>query len=468
MFKRGLSLFLLGVVARAVGAGIDLDREIILAPPAGTAVVDGEIAHWQQRASRPEATEPEFERLGWAFVAHARTSLDNGYYKLAEKTADVMDARFGVTAAAMLLRGHVDHNLHRFHDAESIARKLVAERGLPEDFALLSDALMEQGNLSAAVVALQRVADLKPGAEADTRIAHIRWLKGDVEGAIAAMTSAIRVTSPSDHETVAWMMVRLAHYELQQNRPTVARQLASTALRHVSGYPPALLIAGRLELAAGRVPEAVALLEPAARANPIPEYQWALRDALAAAGATDRATAIDDALRRQGLATDPRSGALYLATECLSGAGAATVENRIHPESPVAPAGAIAVRLAQAELAVRQDVFTHDALAWASFAAGDQMRAQAEIGAAQAEHTQDARLWLHAGLIAAKAGHAAEAISLLRNCSVAALLPSEARLLRAGLATLAPGGAHAAEDRSRFEAPDPIRGTVPLCSLNTP
>jgi hypothetical protein len=38
--------------------------------------------------------------------------------------------------------------------AEAIARQLVTERGPPEDFALLSDALMEQGRLGEAVAAI--------------------------------------------------------------------------------------------------------------------------------------------------------------------------------------------------------------------------------------------------------------------------------------------------------------------------
>jgi DNA-binding NtrC family response regulator len=77
-------------------------------------------------------------------VAKARRAQDAGFYKLAEKTSDAADARFGATPGSRLLRGHVLHNLHRFREAEAVARGLVAERGFAVDLSLLSDALVEQ------------------------------------------------------------------------------------------------------------------------------------------------------------------------------------------------------------------------------------------------------------------------------------------------------------------------------------
>src|SRR4051794_22423095 len=82
----------------AVAAIPELDREIVLAPQPGETREDVEIVRWQERARTSAA--PEFsvwERLGWAYVAKARRTQDAGFYKLAEKTADVMAAQFGAT-----------------------------------------------------------------------------------------------------------------------------------------------------------------------------------------------------------------------------------------------------------------------------------------------------------------------------------------------------------------------------------
>ena len=49
--------------------------------------------------------------------------------------------------AALLLRGHVLHQMHRFAEAEAIARRLVTPREFVLDFGLLGDVLMEQGRV---------------------------------------------------------------------------------------------------------------------------------------------------------------------------------------------------------------------------------------------------------------------------------------------------------------------------------
>ena len=77
------------------------------------------------------------------------------------KTAEAIDERFGASDESRLLRGHVLHNLHRFKAAEILARSLAARRGLPVDFALLSDALMEQGRLAEAAEAFAAIRKAK-------------------------------------------------------------------------------------------------------------------------------------------------------------------------------------------------------------------------------------------------------------------------------------------------------------------
>src|SRR5580700_1347201 len=147
--------------AEAAPAALSVDEKIILVAPSGGEREDKEILGWQQRIRSEHEAGPKglgnYERLGWAYIAKARRTLDAGYYKLAEKTADVMDLRYGPSDDALLLRGHVYHNLHRFQEAEAAAAKLVARRGLAFDYALLSDALMEQGRLPEAVAACEKM-----------------------------------------------------------------------------------------------------------------------------------------------------------------------------------------------------------------------------------------------------------------------------------------------------------------------
>ena len=98
-------LRLLAFTSIAAGA-TDLDREIILTPQNGTSAEDIAIVRWQTRAGASTVRVEDFERLGWAYVAKARRTLDAGYYKLAEKTTDVAEAQFGSRPELSLLRGY--------------------------------------------------------------------------------------------------------------------------------------------------------------------------------------------------------------------------------------------------------------------------------------------------------------------------------------------------------------------------
>jgi predicted Zn-dependent protease len=99
-----------------------------------------------------------------------------------------LDGKKPGCAEALLLRSHVLNSLHKFKEAEQMARELVKKRGMHFDYGVLGDALMEQGKLDEAVVAYQAMMDQKPSPQAYSRPAHMRWLKGDLPGAIELMS----------------------------------------------------------------------------------------------------------------------------------------------------------------------------------------------------------------------------------------------------------------------------------------
>src|ERR1041385_1305492 len=195
-----------------------------LAPHSGESRVDREIIRLQQEIQRASNPAAMLERLGWMFVAKARASFDPGFYTLAEQCALCLESKQPDSAESLLLRGHVLHNLHRFRAAEPLARRLVAQRGLAVDFGLLGDLLMEQGRLAEAVEAYQAMIDRKPDPQAYARVAHVRWLKGDLAGATEMMQMAAGAAGPSSPETAAWFQTRLAFYRFQGGAMTEAGQ----------------------------------------------------------------------------------------------------------------------------------------------------------------------------------------------------------------------------------------------------
>jgi tetratricopeptide (TPR) repeat protein len=214
-------------------------------------------------------------------------------------------------------------------------------------------------------------------------------------------------TSPHDAESAAWMNTQLARYLWQRGATIEAYGALRIALDFQTNYAPALLLRGRMLLAGGKDAEAVESLSTAARLNPLPEYHWALAEALRTAHRDDEAHTAEMQIVFRGRATDPRTCSLYLATR------------RTNRD--------LAVRLARQELAEREDIFTHDALAWALAAAGKVDDAQSHLRLALGQGTQEARLFLHAAVITAQAGRLDEASSWLGRATALKfqLLPGE-------------------------------------------
>jgi tetratricopeptide (TPR) repeat protein len=249
--------------------------------------------------------------------------------------------------------------------------------------------------------------DLRPDLQSYTRIAHMRWLKGDLDGAIEVMRMAVTSGSPRDPEPTAWAYTRLGIYELQAGDTEIATKSAEIAFQFSENYAAAFLLHGRILLGQGKAKEAVESLQRAAALTRLPEYEWTLADALREAGEPEPAERVESSLVRDGAMNDQRTFSLYLATR----------RQQVRQ----------ALKLAQDELDTRADVFTMDTLAWALNANGRLPEAREYSKKALSEGTQDARLFYHAGCIALSAGDYVEAERsfALSDRSKQMLMPSE-------------------------------------------
>jgi tetratricopeptide (TPR) repeat protein len=362
---------------------------IALAPHKGDEEIDREIGKLQDEARSNSQRSSTMTRLGWAFITKARLSYDPGYYKLGEQCALFLRSKNEDDPDALLLHGHILQSLHRFKEAEPIARKLLTIRNETFDCALLGDVLMEQGRLNEAIEAYQKMIDLRPDLQSYTRVAHIRWLRGDLDGAIAVMRMAVTAGSPRDAEPTAWAYTRLGNYQLQAGDTETAIKSAGMASQFADNYAAALLLRGRILLAQDNAREAIEFLQRAADLTELPEYEWTLADALRKAGKSQAAEEIEHILVRNGGMNDPRTLALYLATR----------RQQVQQ----------ALKLAEEEMNTRADIFTMDTLAWAYNANGRLAEAREFSKKALGEGTQDARLFYHAGCIALALGDSVEA-----------------------------------------------------------
>ena len=234
------------------------------------------------------------------------------------------------------------------------------------------------------------------------------------------MAAAARATSPRTPEPAAWSHVQLARLLMQAGELLDADTVLDRALTLHPKYPPALHAKGQLRLAQDKLRDAIPWLQQAVQADPLPEFRWTLYEALRANGQDEAANDQKTALRRHGEAEDPRTFALFLATMGE------------HPQA--------ALRLALRELELRTDVFTLDAVAWALSGVGRHEEALEYSRRALAEGTRDARLFLHAGVIATRAGASTQAFERLSDAETLKhmLLPSERQLLANEFAALQP------------------------------
>jgi hypothetical protein len=357
------------------------------------------------------------ERLGWAFIARARREDDPGFYKLAERAAQAMLERAAEDDGALLLLGHALASQHRFAEAEAIARPLAERRGLPADHGLLGDALLSQGRLAEALPAYQAMMDLRPDSQAYARAAEVRWLTGDLEGAVEAMSVAARAVSRRDPAAFAWTWATLGLYQLRAGQYAEATRSCDVALDADPDSSPAWVVRGRLLLALDRPGDAADALGRAAARSPLPETLWAYAEALRAAGREEEAQRADARLVATGERSDPRGFALYLAAR--------------RSDLPRA------LRLLAREVEARQDSTTLAAIALARSAAGEAQAAWPIMQRALAAGTPDPRLQLQAGLVAAAAGRREDASAWFRAAAERRwlLLPSERRELDRALAS---------------------------------
>jgi tetratricopeptide (TPR) repeat protein len=368
---------------------------LALSPLTVRSALDARLAAAQATVEHARDEVKPWVALARLYVRKVRETSDPSWYAQARDASDRALELDATSQAALATRGVVLLNDHRFEDAASLARELITRA--PDDWValgLLGDAQVELGHYDDAARSYQRMVDLHPGQNAYSRASWMRWLTGDPAGAIALMKLAVAAGSPRDVEGWAWCTSQLGQAHLMVGELGEARRQFELALARLPGFQPALLGRGRVLAAAGRLDEAIASLRAATAASPTVEALWALSDALSEAGHTREAAEVDDQILRVGERSDPRTFAQYLATRGRD------------PER--------ALRLAEHERALRPDIFSDDAFAWALFANG---RFADALGAS--EHalrlgTRDARLLYHAGAIARAAGEPRLALERLR------------------------------------------------------
>lgn len=369
--------------------------------------INADIAFWSARVARNRDDFVSSNRWGVSEIELARATGDLTAFLRAEAAFNTTLDRDQANAAALGYKGSVLVSLHRFGDAATLARTVLARRpNDPVALATLGDASLELGDLAAARAAYIQVNALNPSAATLVRLGHLAFIGGDTA---TARRSAAAAVVAADAEGAQGERAAFYHYQLADvlistgdlSGATAAYTAALRAdpgsfLAH-SGRARALAGAGDLSGAIRELGDAIAIV-------PQPEFlarRGDLYTLRGRAGDAELATAdyatVEVIARLAGEAASvyDRTLSLYLANHGLDATRA--------------------VRLAAAELAVRRDVYGYDAYAWALLAAGQPAQANAAMTTALAFGTRDAKLLYHAGMIAAALGQGDRARGLLED-----------------------------------------------------
>lgn len=363
----------------------DESRAVCLADPAGDTRLDQEIRSQQGRARELPSKADEWVQSGRHWVRKARLSADPGFYVNVEGCAAMALEVAPGFAQALALRSLVLMNDHKFEQARQVAETILARDG--EDvvaLGALSDALLELGRYDEAAAAAQRQMSARPGMAAHARGSYHRWLRGDTRHAKLLIKDALIDRDGRDPEPAAWTFVEAATIYWHQADYDGADAVYAEALKWVPDYPPALLGRARVAIAQRNAGQALEYLDKAIRIRPIPEALWLLGDARRMLGDEAGAKEAYDRVVELGRRGDSLTLALFYATR-----------NRDIDD---------ALRLIEAERAVRGGIYVDDTYAWVLYRAGRISEAREAAERALRLGTKDARLLYHAGAIRMAAG----------------------------------------------------------------
>jgi tetratricopeptide (TPR) repeat protein len=352
-------------------------------------------------AKREIATDPKkgqaYNELAIALLRRSREVADPKYLKNADAALaqglklDATDFQLQRTQIALML------SRHEFAQAKE--RATVLNHRTPDDvmtYGYIAEADIALGNYPDAETNAQWMMNMRPYNTPALLVgAKLRVLYGDTHGAIEFLNRAYSQTSPAEVEDLAWIANQIASIQIESGQNESAAQTLDEAERIFPRYPSTMENLARVRMAQNRASDAVQLLMQATSIDNDPHvlYEMARAQEAAAQSKDARATYAEF----EKLASEPEK---------------ATNQSRLDLVLMYAfnPANASdALKVALQEIAVRQDVWTLDAYAWALYANAKYQDADTAVQKAIAIGIQSAQIFDHAGHIAQKLNHSADA-----------------------------------------------------------
>jgi tetratricopeptide (TPR) repeat protein len=388
--------------------------------------------------------------------AQAYNQLALGYLRRARETADPKYLQDADAALAQglklapddfqLLRTQVAILLGRRAFTQALARAKALNRRTPDDvmtYGYIAEADIALGNYPDAETNAQWMMNLRPNNIPALLIgAELRTLYGDARGAIDFLSRAYSETSPTEVEELAWIANRIASIQIESGQANAAAQTLDQTEQTFPHYPYTTENLARVRMAQNRASEAIPLWRQASQIDANPHVLYELARAQQAAGQSKEASATYAEFEKK--ANDP---------------GSASEESRLDlilMYAGIPDNAASALKLAQLEVAARQDVWTLDAYAWALYANAKYQDADAAAKKAISVGIQSSQIFDHAGHIAQKLNRDADAARLFQ---LAVQADSSSEYAADALKSGGPGSI--ADERKQTTTANPLEAGLP-------
>lgn len=395
-----LGCLILSVLILATGGCVKQEASKI-EPPASitTDSTDAEVAAAQKLIEKSPQTAKGYNLLAARYIRMARETGDFSINSNAETAVNRALEVEPENIDSKRIKASLLLTFHKFAEALEYGTKLQKEN--PRDaivYGVLTDANVELGNYPEAIDAAQKMVDTRPNMESYARVAAVRSLHGDADGAIEAMTTAARIADPKDREAQAWCYAHLGDEYFKIGKYAEAEKQYDTALKIFPDYHFGLAGKGRARAAAGDWENAVKFYTQAQNKVPTTATVIALGDVYAKTGDTTKAREQYDLaiFIEQKLGNlDQRALALLWADQDMK------IDE--------------ALAIAEKEHSSRKDVFTADIHAWCLYKKGNLQEARKISQEAMRLKTKNALFFYHAGMIEKGLGNTKAAKDLLQK-----------------------------------------------------
>ena len=391
---------ILSLLILATGGCVKQEASKVEPPASVTAnSTDAEVTAAQKIIEQSPQTAKGYNLLAARYVRMARETGDFSINSNAETAVNRALEFEPENLDSKRIKASLLLTFHRFAEALEYGTKLHEQS--PQDaivYGVLTDANVELGNYPEAIEAAQKMVDTRPNMESYARVAAVRSLHGDADGAIEAMSLAAKIADPKDREAQAWCYAHLGDEYLKIGKYAEAEKQYDTALRIFPDYHFGLAGKARARAAVGDMENAVKFYTQAQTKVPTTATVISLGDVYAKIGNAEKAGEQYDlaVFIEQKLGNiDQRALALLWA------------DQNIKPDEALA--------IAENEHNTRKDVYTADIYAWCLYKKGNLPEAQKISREAMRLKTKNALFFYHAGMIEKGLGNNKAAKDLLQK-----------------------------------------------------